>query len=483
MKGITRRLFGKTVAASAAAVISGVSFPEVAFGQPQPAPSILKYPSGFLWGCATAAYQIEGGAREDGRGPSLWDVFSHTPGKTHDGDTGDVADDSYHLYKEDVKLLKALGVSTYRLSMSWSRIFPNGTGEPNPKGLDYYSRVVDELLANNITPYITLFHWDTPAALPGGWQSRDTSKAFADYAAYTTKHLGDRVKHWMTTNEFHCFTNLGYRDGQFAPGLKLGPAPVSQIRHHAILAHGLAVQAIRASTPSGTQVGLAENANVFVPVIETKEHIEAARRATRLDNAPFLTALMEGKYIDAYLEQEGANAPKVEAGDMAAIGSRLDFVGLNVYTPSFVRADDSRQGYAIVPFPASQPKMASPWILLAPECLYWAVRNVCDLWKPQGIFITENGCSSDDVINSAGHIDDVDRVMYLRNHLTHLHRAVSEGYPVKGYFLWSLMDNFEWADGYSKRFGIHYVDFKTLKRTPKLSAEWYREAIARNSVV
>src|SRR5579864_5340958 len=309
MKGITRRMFGKTVAASAAAAVSGLSFPKLAFGQSGPEAAELRLPKGFLWGCATAAYQIEGGAKDDGRGPSTWDVWSHTAGKTHEGDTGDVADDSYHLYKEDVKLLKALGVGVYRFSMSWSRVFPTGKGEVNPKGLDYYNRVVDELLANNITPYITLFHWDTPTGLPGGWQSRDTSKAFADYAGYVTKRLGDRVKHWMTTNEFVCFTDLGYREGTFAPGLKLPPGPANQVRHNGLLAHGLAVQAIRANTPAGTLVGLAENANVFVPVMECPEHIEAARKATRLGNAPFLTALMEGKYMDAYLEQEGANAP------------------------------------------------------------------------------------------------------------------------------------------------------------------------------
>jgi len=483
MKGITRRVFGKTVAASAATAFSGLSFPKMAFGQPRPEAAELRYPKGFLWGCATAAYQIEGGARDDGRGPSTWDVFSHTPGKTHEGDTGDVADDSYHLYKEDVKLLKAIGAGIYRISMSWSRVFPTGKGEVNEKGLDYYRLVVDELLANNITPYITLFHWDTPAALQGGWQSRDTAKAFADYAAYVTKHLGDLVKHWMTTNEFVCFTDLGYRIGQFAPGMKLAAGPANQVRHHGILAHGLGVQAIRANTPAGTQVGMAENANVYVPVMETKEHIEAAQRATRLGNAPFMTAVMEGKYMDAYLEHEGANAPKVEPGDFKAISSPLDFVGLNIYTPVFVRADDSKQGYAEVPYPTSQPKMASPWILLAPECLYWGVRNTVDLWKIPAIYITENGCSSDDVLTPAGRVDDVDRLMYLRNHLTHLHRATVEGYPVKGYFLWSLMDNFEWADGYSKRFGIHYVDFKTQKRTPKLTAEWYREVISHNAVM
>ena len=480
MKVISRRQFGKSVAAVAAATYAGLALPKMAFGEPLP--KRLEYPKGFLWGCATAAYQIEGGAQADGRGPSLWDTFSHTPGKTHNGDTGDVADDSYHLYKEDVQLMKALGAQTYRMSISWSRVFPTGAGQANPKGLDYYNHVVDELLANGITPYITMFHWDTPAGLQGGWQSRDTSKAFADYAGYIAKHLGDRVKHFMTTNEFVCFTDLGYKIGQFAPGLKLPDAQVNQIRHHGILAHGLGVQAIRANAPSGTLVGLAENATVFAPVMETDADIAAAQKATRIENAPFLTALMEGKYIDEYLKHEGANAPKVEEGDMKAIASPLDFIGLNVYTPQYVRSTDTPEGYAVVPYPTSFPHMASPWILLGPESLYWAVRNVCDLWKPKGIYITENGCSSDDVINSAGRIDDTDRVMYLRNHLSHLYRAAMEGYPVKGYFLWSLLDNFEWADGYSKRFGIHYVDFKTQKRTAKLSAEWYKQTIATNAV-
>ncbi|HKF48670.1 MAG TPA: GH1 family beta-glucosidase [Terracidiphilus sp.] len=484
MKPISRRLFGKTAAATAAAAVSGISFPGLAFGLPESNPRSLSFPGGFKWGCATAAYQIEGGAKDGGRGPSLWDVFSHTPGKTHEGDTGDVADDSYHRYKEDAQLLKNLGVATYRMSISWSRIFPEGKGEPNPTGVDYYSRVVDELLANNITPYITLFHWDTPAALPGGWQNRDTSKAFAEYAAYITKKLGDRVKHWMTTNEFVCFTDLGYFEGTFAPGLHLAPAQRNQVRHHAILAHGLAVQAIRASTPSGTEVGLAENTVVFCPIMETPEHIEAAQKATRLENGMFITPVLEGKYPDEYLQKEGANAPKVEPGDMEAIGSKLDFVGINIYTPSYVRADSSApNGYVIENNPKSYPHMFSPWIQIAPECLYWGLRNVHDLWKVPALYVTENGTSSDDIIRADGRIEDTDRIMYLRNHLTHLHRAVREGYPIKGYFLWSLLDNFEWADGYSKRFGIHYVDFKTLKRTPKQSAEWYKTAIAHNAVV
>jgi len=481
MKNITRRRFGKTLAGAAASALAGVSLPKITLAQ-LAKPALLRFPSAFLWGCATASYQIEGAVAEDGRKPSVWDTFSHTPDKTFQGQTGDVADDSYHLYKEDVRLLKSLGAKCYRFSISWPRIFPDGTGQPNPKGLDYYQRLVDELLKNNLAPYITLFHWDLPQALPGGWQSRDTSKAFADYAAFISRHLSDRVGHFFTTNEFTCFTDAGYKTGEFAPGLKLPDVQVNQIRHHAVLGHGLAVQAIRANGKSGTQIGLAENATVFVPVIEDPEQVEAAQRATREENAPFLTAVLEGKYTDGYLNREGVNAPKVEAGDMKIIGSPLDFVGLNVYTPEYVRTDASSRGYAIEKRQSSFPRMASDWIYIAPEVIYWAVRNVSEVWKPRALYITENGCSADDVLTADGRIDDTDRVMYLRNHLTHLQRAAAEGYPIKGYFLWSLMDNFEWADGYSKRFGLHYVDFKTQKRTAKLSAAWYREVIARNAV-
>jgi len=484
MNDLSRRKFGQ-IAAGAAALAS-TSLPRFALGRAggdADHDSGRKFPDGFLWGCATAAYQIEGGAKDDGRGPSVWDVFSHTPGKTHNGDTGDVADDSYHLYKTDVQLLKNLGVQTYRMSISWSRVFPEGKGKPNPAGIDYYNRVVDELLANNITPYITLFHWDLPAALEGGWRSRETSLAFGDYAAYISQHLSDRVKHFMTTNEFVCFTDLGYQIGQFAPGLKLPLKDVCQIRHYGILAHGLGVQALRANAKGPIEVGLAENAQVFVPVMETGEHISATQKATRLMNAPFLTAVMEGKYIDEYLAQMGPNAPKVEPGDFAAISSPLDFVGVNIYTPDYVSASDSKYGFTVEKRPASYPHMYSPWIEIAPECLYWGIRNVCDLWHPKKMFITENGCSSSDVLKPDGSVVDIDRVMYLRNHVMNLHRAAAEGYPIKGYFLWSLLDNYEWADGYSKRFGIHYVDFKTLKRYPKLSAEWYREVIKRNEVV
>jgi beta-glucosidase len=481
MRNLTRRYFGKSLAGAVAAAMASPSFPTVAFAKPAE-PDLLRFPPNFVWGCASAAYQIEGAVNEDGRKPSIWDTFSHTPGKSFQGQTGDIADDSYHLYKEDVKLLKNLGAGAYRFSISWSRIFPEGTGQPNEKGLAYYQRVVDELLKNNIAPYITLFHWDLPEALPGGWQSRDTAKAFADYAGYVSGKLSDRVGHFFTVNEFGSFTDAGYQTGEFAPGLKLPDAQVNQVRHHAILAHGMAVQAIRANARAGTQIGLAENAAACVPVIETREHIEAARRATREENASFLTAIMEGKYTDSYLRQEGANAPKVEAGDMRIVGSPIDFVGLNVYSPLYVRADASPAGYKMEPQQSSYPHMASPWLTIGPEVIYWAVRNASEIWAPRSLFITENGCSADDVITADGRVEDTDRVMYLRNYLTHLHRAALEGYPVKGYFLWSLLDNYEWTDGYSRRFGIHYVDFKTQARTPKLSAEWYREVISRNAV-
>lgn len=479
--GITRRQFGISTAATAAVTMSGLSLPEVLSAQAEVVQR--SFPKGFVWGCATAAYQIEGAVSKDGRGPSIWDIFSHVPGKIANGDTGDVADDSYDLYKEDVRLLRNLGANAYRMSIAWSRIFPNGTGQPNPKGMDHYDRVVDELLANNIAPYITLFHWDLPAALPGGWQSRDTVKAFADYAGYVTHRLSDRVHHFMTTNEFGNMSDAGYRDGSFAPGLRLPARQANQVRHNVILAHGLAVQAIRSSAAAGTRVGLAQDPPTFIPMIETPDHIEAARRATRDASAWFLTAILEGKYPDSYLEGEGLNAPRIEAGDMEAIGSKLDFVGLNIYSGNYVRADNSARGYSVLSRPASYPHMVLDWLGLAPEAIYWGPRNVSELWKPAAILITENGCPSKDVVTAAGEIEDTDRLMYLRNYISKLHRATSEGYPVKGYFLWSLLDNFEWTSGYSVRLGIHYVDYKTLKRTPKLSAEWYREVISRNALL
>jgi beta-glucosidase len=445
-----------------------------------------RFPKGFLWGTATASYQIEGAVNEDGRGVSIWDTFSHTPGKIADGSTGDVAVDHYHRYKEDVQLMKALGAKAYRFSIAWPRVFPQGTGTPNPKGLDFYNRLVDELLANGITPFATLYHWDLPQALQdrGGWESRDTATAFGDYAGYVAEKLSDRVKHVITINEFYTFVEMGHRTGVMAPGLTLSPGRVNQVRHHAVLAHGLAVQAIRAKGRRGTKVGPAENIGIGVPIIETPEHIKAAEFATREMNAGCLTVILEGRYTEAYLASAGADAPKFTPEDLKIISSPLDFVGINVYLPSqYVRAIDAAPGYQFVPFNASHPRMASPWHRIGPEALYWAPRHVRKLWKVKDIYITENGCGASDKPADDGSVCDSDRVMFLRTYLTQLQRATSEGVPVRGYFLWSLMDNFEWAAGYSTRFGVVYVDYKTQKRTPKLSASFYREVIVRNRVV
>lgn len=444
-----------------------------------------KFPNGFLWGSATAAYQVEGAVKEDGRGATIWDTFSRTPGKTVGGATGDIATDHYHRYKEDIGLMKALGVKTYRFSIAWSRVFPEGAGKPNPKGLDFYNRLVDELLKNGIEPFATLYHWDLPQTLQdkyGGWESRETSKAFAEYAGYTAEKLSDRVKNFFTINEFGAFVELGYRIGIHAPGLKLPAGRFNQTRHHAVLGHGLAVQAIRARAKPGTRIGLAENMTVCVPVIETPEHVEAATRATRELNAQYMTVIQEGKYTDLYLANAKADAPKFTQADLKIISSPLDFVGINIYTPQYVRADGSQQGFAVVPHPPSFPHMISSWLFVGPEALYWGTRHVNKIWGAKEIYITENGCSSSDVPAADGTVYDTDRVMYLRNYLTHLQRATSEGIPVKGYFLWSLTDNFEWGDGYTNRFGLHYVDYKTLKRTPKLSAAFYKEVIARNAL-
>lgn len=475
---LTRRRF----AAAAALTALGTS---VAGGKaaalPPPASG---FPAGFRWGTATSAYQVEGAAHEDGRGLSIWDTFSHTPGKIRDGSNGDVSADDYHRYKEDIALMKALGAKTYRFSIAWPRIFPEGRGVANPKGLDFYGRLIDELLRNGIEPHATLYHWDLPQALQdrGGWESRDTAETFGAYAAYVAAKLGDRVGNFFTLNEMLTFVELGYGSGVFAPGLKLPPGRLNQVRHHAVLAHGLGVQAIRAAGRPGTKVGPAENIATAVPAIETPDNIRAAERATRELNAPYLTVMLEGRYTDAYLAAAGADAPKFTDGELKTIASPVDVVGLNVYAPGqYVQASDAVSGFTTLPFPSSFPHMASPWLNIGPEALYWAPRHAAKLWGAKEIYITENGTSSADQPSADGVVYDVDRVMYLRNYLTQLQRATAEGVPVRGYFLWSLLDNFEWADGYATRFGLIHVDYASQKRTPKLSASFYREVIARNA--
>ncbi len=453
--------------------------------QPQAADqnAARSFPPGFLWGTATASYQVEGAWNEDGRGPSIWDRFAHTEGKIRNNDNGDVAADHYHRYKEDVALMTALGARTYRFSIAWPRVFPQGVGAPNPKGLDFYDRLVDELLRRQITPFATLYHWDLPQALQdsvGGWQSRDTAQAFADYAGYVSAKLGDRVKHFFTTNEMGAFVELGYGNGIHAPGLKLPPRELNQVRHHAVLGHGLAVQAIRAHAPADVKVGPAENMVAATPIIESAENIAAAERAVRELNAGYLTLMLEGRYTERFLAAAGADAPSFTDEDLKAIASPLDFVGINVYMPAYVRASANAAGFEAVPFAPAHPRMASAWQFFGPEALYWAPRHLQKVWNVKDIYVSENGCGSFDQPAADGKVYDTDRIMFLRAYMAQLQRATSEGVPLRGYFLWSLIDNFEWADGYGTRFGLTHVDFTTQKRTPKLSSAYYAEVIRRN---
>lgn len=458
-----------------------------------------RFPDAFYWGLATSAYQIEGAWDEDGKGESIWDRFAHTPGQIKNDENGDVANDHYHRYTEDVALMKSIGAGAYRFSIAWPRIFPDGTGQPNPKGVGFYSRLVDELLSAGIEPFATLYHWDLPQALQdryGGWQSADTAKAFADYAGYVAGQLGDRVKHFFTINEFRTFTQTGYRGTDVpvgggktvhlggAPGLRLPAAGLNQVRHHAVLAHGLAVQAVRAGGRAGTKVGFAENMAVAVPAVEEPGYVRAAETATRELNAPFLTVMLEGRYTDAYLAGAGTDAPRFTDEELQTIASPVDFAGINVYRPDmYVVPSGEPPGYRPIPISASHPKMASAWHIFGPEVMYWAPRQVTSLWGPRPIFITENGCAAADTVAEDGHVYDTDRVMFLRACLAQLQRATSEGIPVRGYFLWSAQDNFEWIYGFGDRFGLIHVDFDTLERTPKLSAQWFREAARRNAVV
>ena len=501
---ISRRHFAKAAASASLGVVAvGCSRTEPQGGQARPAqnPSsqllaAREFPTGFYWGTATSAYQIEGAWNEDGKGESIWDRFAHTPGKIKNNDTGNIANDHYHRYKDDVALMKNFGANAYRVSISWPRIFPKGMGTPNPKGLDFYNRLVDELLKAGIAPFPTLYHWDLPQALQdkGGWQSRDTAKAFGDYAGYVAEKLSDRVRHFFTINEFRSFVDMGHHGKEvpipggtitiaLAPGLKLSAGELNQVRHYAVLAHGMAVQAIRAKAKAGTKVGPAEVIECSVPLIEAPEHIKAAQTATREANAPFLTVMLEGKYTDAYLKDAGADAPKFTDEDLKIIGSPLDFVGINVYRPiSYVLASDQGGGWREIPFAKAHPTMFNSWLTVSPEVTYWAPKLVQSLWNAKEIHITENGCASDDVVTPEGKVYDTDRIMFLRACLTQLQRATAEGVPVKGYFHWSTMDNFEWINGFGDRFGLVRVDFKTQERSPKLSASLFRECAALNGV-
>src|SRR6266700_2870588 len=483
----SRRHFSKLAGLSALGLLAGsAKSEEDATKSARDSLGAAGFPNGFVWGTATSSYQIEGAVLEDGRGRSIWDIFPHIPGKIEDRSNADQANDHYHRYKEDVRLIKELGVKAYRFSIAWPRVFPEGDVSPNPKGLDFYDRLLDELLANGIEPYATLYHWDLPQSLQdrfGGWRSSETSRAFANYAGYVAQRLSDRIKSIFTLNECGRFVDFGYGIGIDAPGLKLPRAEVNQIRHNVALAHGLAVQAIRAKARAGTRVGPAENIAACVPAIDTPDNVRAAEIATREMNAGYLNVILEGRYTDAFLAYAGKNAPKYTADELKTISTPIDFVGLNIYAPQFyVVAADHPPGFDILPFPSSFPHMSSEWLRIGPETAYWAPRLAAKVWNLDQIYISENGTSGIDQLTADGHVYDLDRIMYLRNYLAQLQRATAEGVPVRGYFLWSLMDNFEWIFGFEKRFGLYRVDFETQRRIPKLSVSFYRDVVARNAI-
>jgi len=447
--------------------------------------SSYQFPPGFVWGAATAAAQIEGAARADGKGESIWDRFATIPGKIKGGDTPEVACDHYHRYAADADLMRELGIRHYRLSIAWPRIFPDGAGPPNVRGLDFYDRLIDALLSRAITPWVTLFHWDLPQKLEdhGGWLVRDTAVAFGRYAETVVKRLSDRVKHWFTVNEIPCFIGKGYGDGYFAPGRTVDGQSLNQAYHHALLAHGLGVRAVREHGGTGAIVGLVHNHLPAppIPVIETEEHIDAARTVYERENRHLMDPLFRGRYADAFFDEEMDDAPVVADGDLELISSPMDFLGLNPYAGRFVRAGGDGAP-DVLDFPTRYPCADLWWLQITPQVVYWAVRFATEVFGAKALYITENGAAYADE-PSDGEILDLDRREYLRNHLIALHRGIVEGYDVHGYFAWSLLDNFEWAEGYSKRFGLVRVDYETQRRTTKLSGQWYSAVIRENRVV
>lgn len=448
-------------------------------------PRPLKFPKKFVWGFAASAPQIEGAAFTDGKDASVWDTFSRQPGKVKNGDTLDVSCDHYHRYKKDFALMAKLGAKNYRLSLAWPRIFPTGRGAVNQKGVDFYHRLIDAMLAEGITPWVTMFHWDLPQALEddfGGWRDRRTAEAFAVYADTIVKAYGDRVKNWITLNEIRCFTILGYGNGQKAPGLRLSDKVVNQTYHNALLAHGHGVRAVRAHGGKGARVGLTDDSSGFVPLTETKADIAAARSAFITENTRVLEPIHRGRYSAEYLRAAGADAPEVAPGDLKLISQPTDFLGLNVYFGHFVRAGKGGRP-EVLPFPPSYPAADAAWLKHTPQAIYWTTRFAAEIYGAKAIYVTENGAGYNDLPPSNGEVLDLHRRDYLRNYLRELHRSIGDGVPVKGYFLWSFMDNYEWEDGYDRRFGVVYCDFKTQKRTPKASAKWYSQVMAHNAIV
>lgn len=446
----------------------------------------MKFPKGFTWGAATSSYQVEGAPCTESGGHSIWDMMGRHSGKIIGGDTGRVACDHFHRYREDVDLMAEIGLQAYRFSVSWPRVLPSGVGKVSAEGLDFYSRLVDSLLGNNITPWLTLFHWDFPYDLycRGGWLNPDSADWFADYTAIIVDRLSDRVDHWCTLNEPQIYIDLGHNQGTHAPGLKMGFAEVLLAGHHTLLAHGKAVQVIRARAKKEPFISALQAGNFFMPDTDQEQDIEAARarnfavrEKTVFNNSWFSDPMVLGHYPQDGVELFGPDMPEIGAGDLDTICQPLDYFGTNIYWGSYVRANDDA-GFEIVSREGiAHTEMGWP---VTPEVMYWAPKFYTERYRLP-LVVTENGMANADFKHD-GWVDDEARIEFHRQYLAEYGRAIEDGVPGIGYFLWSLLDNFEWAEGYSKRFGMIHVDYQTQQRTLKDSAYWYSHVIAANEI-
>ena len=443
---------------------------------------LLTFPAGFRWGISTSAYQIEGAVNEDGRGSSIWDSFCRQPGKIQRGDTADVAADHYHRWTQDVQIMADLGIKAYRFSIAWPRILPQGKGQVNRAGLDFYERLVEALMTAGIEPFPTLYHWDLPQALQdeGGWPNRDTAYRFADYAHVVARRLGDRVTCWITHNEPAVAAFAGYFAGEHAPGVQ-DPVAALQTAHHLLLSHGLAAQSIRTTASRKPRLGIALNLSPVHSASHREEDLQAAARCDGLANRFFLDPLFRAQYPAEVRDSLGDLFPPVMPGDLQCISSPLDFLGVNYYTRTVVQHDADSPVIQARDVKPEGSQYSLMWEIY-PSGMHEILARVWKDYQPAQILVTESGIPVVDVLDPAGRVQDEQRIQYLRDHLAEVHRAMADGVPVQGYFVWSLLDNFEWAYGYSMRFGLVYVDYKTQKRTVKDSGRWYARVIAENRV-
>ena len=453
----------------------------------------MSFRKDFVWGAATASYQVEGAAYEDGKGLNIWDVFCKEDGHVYEHHTGDVACDQYHRYKEDVAIMKELGLKAYRFSVNWARILPEGTGKVNEKGLAYYDNLVNCLIENGIEPYMTLYHWDLPCALHqrGGWLNPQSPEWFYEYAKLMAAHFSDRVSHFFTFNEPQCTVGLGYVTGEHAPGLKVGPYDYFSIWHNVLKAHGRGVQAIREAAVRPVEIGMAPCGALYYPATDSKEDIEAARkanfslheadiRAVSWDVAFCADPVFLGQYPEDIMKSFGQYFPKNAEKDLELISQPLDFYGQNMYNAVPVRADENGNPVRVDRY-QGLPKTAIQWPV-TPEVLYWAPKFLYERYQ-KPFYVTENGMSSHDWVSLDGKVHDASRVDFMHRYLREFKKAAADGVDLRGYFAWSLMDNFEWAYGYSERFGMVYVDYQTQKRTVKDSGLFYKNVIASNGEI